>query len=82
MISIAQIAYLPRDLQKYWRPCPGDSPSPGTENQMDPSIDLAPLQSIDFDLEVSNFNIRFGPNNWSHPLKSIVKANNLLPESL
>lgn len=33
MISIAQIARLPRDFQKYWRPCPGASPSPGTENQ-------------------------------------------------
>jgi hypothetical protein len=49
---------------------------------MDQSIDLAPLKSIDFDLEVSIFTIRFGPNNWSHPLKSIIKANNLLPGSL
>ncbi len=46
---------------------------------MDQSIDLAPLKSIDFDLEASIFTIRFGPNNWSHPLKSIIKVNNLLP---
>ena len=56
--------------------------APGTESQMDQSIDLAPLKSIDFDLEVSIFTIRFGPNNRSHPLKSIIKANNLLPGSL
>ena len=56
--------------------------APGTESQMDQSIDLAPLKSIGFDLEVSIFTIRFGPNNWSHPLKSIIKANNLPPGSL
>ena len=56
--------------------------APGTDNQMDRAIDFAPLKSIDFDLYGSIFTIRFGPNNRSHPLKSIIKANNPLPGSL
>ena len=56
--------------------------APGTEHQMDRAIGFAPLKSIDLDLFGSIFTIRFGPKNRSHPLKSIIKANNPLPGSL